>query len=112
MPRKRGHSSSDGLSMGDQNIYFMVSCARSGSTSLAKILGEASNGCCLSEPAPNLNVECRQQLDRKLPDPKNVVAQAIVPRVRDNLRRHEVYGEKNVTLTVFIPYLYDLFKCK
>ena len=110
--KKGEFSSNDELSMGDQNIYFMVSCARSGSTSLAKIFGEASNGCCLSEPAPSLNVECRQQLDRKLPDPKSVIAQAILPRVRDNLCRHDVYGEKNVTLTVFIPHLHDLFKCK
>lgn len=92
--------------------YFVVSCARSGSTSLARILDTAINGHCLIEPVPNLNVESRDLMDGRLSDPRKTIADQILPRIGEMLRQGLIYGEKNVTLAPFIPYLYEMLQCK
>ena len=92
--------------------FFILSCARSGSTSLARILDSAENGHCACEPAPNLNVECRDMMDGRIDDPRAVVDKTVVPRVRHHLSRHEVYGEKNVTYGPFIPELHAALGCR
>jgi perosamine synthetase len=51
--------------------FFILTCARSGSTSLSKILNEAENGVCKVEPAPNLNRETRLAMDGRLADPRD-----------------------------------------
>jgi hypothetical protein len=80
--------------------FFVLSSARAGSTSFARILDSASNGCCLTEPVPNLNTETRLAMDGRLGDPGVVVAETIAPRVRPE--GIEVYGEKNVTYGPFV----------
>jgi hypothetical protein len=93
-------------------IYFIVSCARSGSTSLARILDTATNGRCLMEPAPNLNVESRDLIEGRLAEPRRVLAEHVVPRVAGILDQGLTYGEKNVTLGAFIPYLHEMLRCR
>jgi hypothetical protein len=93
-------------------IYFVTSCARSGSTSLARILDTAPNGRCLVEPTPNLNVESRDFMEGRLADPFRVIAEHIAPRVASALDGGAVYGEKNVTLGPFIPHLDALLRCR
>jgi SAM-dependent methyltransferase len=95
-----------------KSVYFLISCARSGSTSLTKILSEASNGCCLLEPAPNFNAEARAFFDGRMSNPHEAVADKIAVRIEEKLRTTEVYGEKNVTLSYFVPALHERFKCK
>jgi SAM-dependent methyltransferase len=92
--------------------FFILSCARSGSTSLCAILNEAANGRCVSEPVPNLNRETRDMLEGRIGNPVAVLEATVLPRVKDGMRRVEVYGEKNVTYGPFIPYLYDALRCR
>lgn len=94
------------------NSFLIVSCARSGSTSLARILDTAANGRCVSEPSPNLNRETRLMMEGKLADPEHVIDQTVVERVRRKLREAEAYGEKNVTYGPFIPLLHERLGCK
>lgn len=92
--------------------FFVVSCARSGSTSLARILDTASNARCLVEPMPNLNTESRDLMDGRLADPYRVVAEQVVPRVAAALDAGIIHGEKNLTLGPFVPHLHTLLRCR
>jgi hypothetical protein len=93
-------------------VFFVTSCARSGSTSLARILDTATNGRCLVEPMPNLNAESRDMLEGRVTDPHRVLVEQVGPRVAAALDAGQVHGEKNVTLGPFIPHLHDLFRCR
>ena len=92
--------------------FFILSCARSGSTSLATILNLASNGVCAIEPVPNLNVETREMMDMRLENPLEVLENTVIPRVKEELRNCEIYGEKNVTYGPFIHLLYQELGCR
>lgn len=98
--------------MSTTRIYFILSCARSGSTSLARILDTADNGQCLLEPVPNLNVETRDMMEGRLENPRQMLAEQVFPRIAKVLDEGHIYGEKNVTQGPFIPYLYEMLKCK
>ena len=98
--------------MTDAKIYFIIGCARSGTTSLARILDTAINGQCLMEPAPNLNVETRDLMEGRIHDPRRVIVEQVMPRIAPVLDQGNIYGEKNITLGAFIPYLYEMLKCK
>lgn len=92
--------------------FFIVSCARSGSTSLARILDTAANGRCVSEPSPNLNRETRLMMEGRLSDPECVIRETVGERVKRNLQEVEIYGEKNVTYGPFIRSLHAQLNCK
>lgn len=94
------------------SVYFILCCARSGSTSLARILDGASNGVCRVEPEPNLNRETRRAMDGRLERPARVVRDLLGPRVRDGLDESKVYGEKNVTYGPFVRELRDAFDAR
>ncbi len=64
------------------------------------------------EPVPNLNVESRDLMDGRLNNPREILEQQVMLRINEVLNRGLVYGEKNVTLTPFIPYLYEMLQCK
>ena len=92
--------------------FFLLASSRSGSTSLARILDSATNGCCKTEPAPNLNRETRLAMDGRLTSKKHeVVEQLILPRVSAGLSAHEIYGEKSVTYGPFVRDLHALTNC-
>lgn len=93
-------------------VFFVVSCARSGSTSLAKILDTAENGICAIEPVPNLNQETRDMMEGRISDPMTVLDDRIMPRIREESQKTEVYGEKNVTYGPFISHLHKSLECK
>ncbi len=92
--------------------FFVVSCARSGSTSLTRILDLASNGGCALEPAPNLNRETRDMMDGRLVDPDAVLRSTVVPRAREGMAEGRIYGEKNVTYGPFLDRLYRELDCR
>jgi hypothetical protein len=92
--------------------FFILSCARSGSTSLARILDTADNGVCAVEPNPNLNVETRQMMEGRLSDPRAILKATVVKRVTETLRKTMIYGEKNLTYGPFVCYLHELLECK
>lgn len=96
----------------NKQVFFILSCARSGSTSLAKILNTAENGICAVEPTPNLNRETRDMMEGRIADPMAVLENTVIPRIWKKLTEVEVYGEKNLTYGPFISYLYQALKCK
>ncbi len=98
--------------MTSSKIYFVVSCARSGSTSLTRVLDTATNGRCLLEPMPNLNIESRDLIDGRIANPRKILAEQVFPRIAEVMDKDMIYGEKNVTLGPFIPYLHEILKCK
>lgn len=98
--------------MSEHKPFFILSCARSGSTSLARILDTATNGCCVVEPAPNLNYETRLAMEGRLEDPVGALNRTVVPRVRAGLETFEIYGEKNLTYGPFIRHLHELLGCR
>lgn len=100
------------MSMAKGRCFFILTVARSGSTSLARILDTAANGCCAVEPSPNLNVESRLAMDGRLADTGDVVRRLVVPRVVKALAQHEVYGEKNLTYGPFIGDLHEQLGCR
>lgn len=92
--------------------FFIIGCSRSGTTALTQILDTASNGECVVEPMSNLSRESRLLMDGRLADPVAKLKEIVIPRVEEGLGRSGLYGEKNVTYGPFIPYLYDLLKCR
>lgn len=96
------------------NSYFILSCARSGSTSLAKILNTSTNSLCQSEPSPNLNREMRLAIEGKLSplDIDRILEESVVKRSEEFLNQYEVYGEKNVTYAPFVSKIYEKLGCK
>jgi hypothetical protein len=93
-------------------IYFVITCGRSGSTSLARILDTATNGRCLVEPVPNLCIETRDMMEGRLANPREVLVKQVLPRVAEVLDQGDIYGEKSLNLGPFIPHLYEMLKCK
>jgi hypothetical protein len=94
-----------------REFFFLVSCARSGSTSLTKILNAATNGKCLLEPGPNLSRETRDLMDGRLSDPRPALSRFMYPRIHAAADM-EVYGEKNLTLGPLIGYLHKDLSCR
>lgn len=80
---------------------------------MAHILDTATNGVCLSEPYPNLNVESRQMMEGRLEYPPfQILLQNLLPRVTQTMDKGLIHGEKNVTYGPFVPHLYDMLKCR
>lgn len=100
--------------MNQKSSFFILSCARTGSTSLAKILNTSTNSLCQSEPSPNLNREMRLAIEGKLSceEIDRILEESVVARSREFLEKYEVYGEKNVTYAPFITKIYEKLGCK
>ena len=98
--------------MPDIPLYFVIGCARSGTTSLCRILDSAENGVCVLEPNPNLNYETREFMEGRCQEPYGLLAETVITRAAQVLDTGLVYGEKNVTLGPFIPYLDRMTRCK
>lgn len=96
------------------NSFFILSCARGGSTSLAKILDTSTNSVCQSEPMPNLCIETRLAMEGKLSveEIDKILEESVIARSREFLEKYEVYGEKNVTYAPFITKMYEKSGCK
>jgi SAM-dependent methyltransferase len=92
--------------------YFVIGAARSGTTSLARILGGAANGKCAIEPSPNLNRETRAMLEGRLSDPMATLEATVLPRVRAESTHNAIYGEKNVTYGPFISHLHQALRSR
>lgn len=88
--------------------FFVLACARSGSTSLARILDTAANARCAVEPVPDLNVETRLLMEGRLTEPRRCLEEKVLPRVRSQLGQVEVYGEKHVTYGPFVEDLWTM----
>lgn len=89
------------------NAYVVFGCARSGTTSLSKILDAATNGVCLSEPWPNLTRESRLMMEGRFDRPHQLLTETVVRRAAPYLDQRVIYGEKNNTFGPFIPVLHE-----
>lgn len=94
------------------NIFFVVGCGRSGTTSLCRVLDSASNTECLLEPSPNLNRESRDMMEGRYERPFQLIAETVLQRAAVVLDKGLIYGEKNVTLGPFIPHLQKISNCR
>ncbi|MFT4561409.1 MAG: hypothetical protein ACI9BW_001150 [Gammaproteobacteria bacterium] len=65
-----------------------------------------------STPAPNLNWDTREMLEKRLDDPARTVDEALSPRVEEGLTQRPIYGEKNLTYGHFVPHMYARFDCR
>jgi SAM-dependent methyltransferase len=93
--------------------FFVVGCARSGTTSLCRILDSADNAICLLEPAPNLNRECRDVIEGRFDgDVEALLRKTVIARVEKHHGDGVIYGEKNVTLAPFVQELHSLLDCR
>ena len=97
---------------GSPKPFFVLSCARSGSTSLAHILDTATNGHCAVEPMPNLNRESRDMREGRIADPAALLEDTVVKRVLAARQNPGVYGEKNVTYGPFLELLHQRLACR
>jgi hypothetical protein len=89
------------------NAYVVFGCARSGTTSLCRILDAATNGVCLSEPWPNLTRESRLMMEGRFDRAYQLITETVLRRAAPYLDQGSIYGEKNNTLGPFIPVLHD-----
>jgi hypothetical protein len=92
--------------------FFIVGCARSGTTSIARILGSASNVELLVEPVPNLNVETRLMMEGRLEDPLGALRESVIRRATGGPDASRIYGEKSITLAPFLKILNDALECR
>jgi hypothetical protein len=93
--------------------FILAGVARSGTTSLARILDQASNGCCMVEPSPNLNVATRLMMEGRLEDPRRELSRTVVGRLKAHLAQPQgIYGEKDVTYAPFIRMIYEETGCR
>ena len=62
------------------SLFLLFGCARSGTTSLCRILDSARNACCASEPSPQLHRECRLQWEGKLENAETLHRDTLLTR--------------------------------
>jgi len=85
---------------------LITGCARSGTTSIATILGKGTSVDCRIEPAPNLNRETRDVTDGVYSgDIDRLLESTVLARVAEERGPGRVYVEKNVTYGPFIERL-------
>ncbi len=91
---------------------FILGCARSGTTSLARALEASAQVRCLIEPTPNLNIESREMFESRVLNPYELILRDICPRIAEQLTRSPNYIEKQVSLVPFVPHLAKMLNCR
>lgn len=91
---------------------FITGCARSGTTSLSKILSTAINGISSSEPVPTLARESGQYISGQQMDIELLLDDVIGKRIREAHSQKPVYIEKQATLAPFLQDLHRLFDAR
>ena len=94
------------------DIFFIIGCARSGTTALVKMLNTAQSATVFVEQKPNLCIEARNLYRGILRDPKQVIGEAKSEPIQKVLSSGLKYGDKNPNYLPFIPYIAELWDCK
>ena len=94
------------------DIFFIIGCARSGTTALVKMLNTSQNATVSVEQKPNLCIEARNVYRGVLRDPKQVIGEAKSEPIQKVLSSGLKYGDKNPNYLPFIPYIAELWDCK
>ena len=77
------------------DIFFVIGCARSGTTALVKMLNMSQNATVFVEQKPNLCIEARNLYRGILRDPKQVIQKAKSEPIQKVLSNGLKYGDKN-----------------
>jgi hypothetical protein len=94
------------------DIFFVIGCPRSGTTSYARVLGTATNAKMFTEQAPKLQAESRDLLQGKLAGPADVLFKAKDAAIKETLATGMKYGDKSPCYMPFIPHLAELWDCR
>ncbi len=94
------------------DIFFIIGCARSGTTALVKLLDTSQNATVFVEQKPNLCIEARNLYRGMLENPKQVIEGAKSGPIQEVLSSGLKYGDKNPNYLPFIPYIAELWDCK
>lgn len=94
------------------DIFFIIGCARSGTTALVKMLNTSQNATVFVEQKPNLCIDARDLYRGILKDPKQTIREAKSEPIQKVLSRGLKYGDKNPNYLPFIPYIAELWNCK
>ena len=91
------------------NIFFIIGCARSATTTIARVLGKATNAEVFTEQDPKLCFESRELFEGRLGNPKQVLFNAKNEKISETLAKGLIYGDKNPNYLPFIPYAEELW---
>ena len=94
------------------DIFFIIGCARSGTTALVKMLNTSQNATVFVEQQPNLCIEARNLYRGILRDPRQVIGEAKLEPIQKVLSSGLKYGDKNPNYLPFVPYIAELWDCK
>ena len=94
------------------DIFFVIGCARSGTTALVKMLNMSQNATVFVEQKPNLCIEARNLYRGILRDPKQVIQKAKSEPIQKVLSNGLKYGDKNLNYLPFVPYIAELWDCR
>ncbi len=94
------------------NIFFIIGCARSGTTAITKILSTANNAELYVEETPKLCLEARDLYKGDLEKAEKVLKEAKEKRIKETTGRGIIYGDKNPNYLPFIPHLELLWQPK
>ena len=95
-----------------ENLFFIIGCARSGTTACAKILSISTNSKVFVEQQPKLCKEARDQYKKKITNPIKTIKNAKEYYIKSVTEKGLIYGDKNPNYLLFVPYMEELWKPK
>ncbi len=94
-------------------MFYIIGCARSGTTAIAKILGRCENVEVGIELLPNLCIESRNLYQNNLKiNPKTVLTEARKNQIQQVNNKGKIFADKNVNYLPFIPHMSKLWNPK
>jgi hypothetical protein len=94
------------------NAFFIIGCARSGTTAYARMLGTAANANVYIEQSPRLRKVSRDLLEGHLADPAQTLNHAKNQQLKNSWLEGKIYGDKNPCYLPFIPSIIELWDAK
>jgi hypothetical protein len=94
------------------NTFFIIGCARSGTTAVTKILNSSNNSKIYVEQEPNLCIESRNLYKGVLDSPVEIIKNAKEQQIKTENEKGLIFGDKNPNYLPFIPYMEKLWQPK
>lgn len=94
------------------NVFFVIGCARSGTTAISVVLSKAINAEVFTEQIPNLCIESRKMYDGRIHNPEFIIRNAKEKYILETLSHGKMYGDKNPNYLPFVPVLQKLWHPK
>tara|TARA_B110001452_G_scaffold258904_1_gene254631 strand:- start:5663 stop:6469 length:807 start_codon:yes stop_codon:yes gene_type:complete len=94
-------------------MFFIIGCARSGTTAIAKILDSCQNVNVGIELKPNLCIESRNLFDGNLKkDPREILIESREKQIMEAYNNDNIFADKNVNYLPFIPTMEEIWSPK